>query len=221
MTNELETLTKEILTCEECHLKLGRTQVVPGIYGAKRSVCFVGEAPGYYEDQQGIPFVGKSGELLDKMLKDIGLTREKNVSILNVIKCRPTTDNGQNRTPTDSELRFCGETWLYKQLSLLSPKLIVALGGIALKFFIPNGKVTQLAGRLVKFSESKHIFVTYHPAYVLRKRTIEMMEEYNSHFEQILKLYKAETFEQENIQEMEDDKQSKKKINQKSLEDFL
>lgn len=221
MTNELETLTKEILVCEACHLKLGRTQVVPGIYGQKRSVCFVGEAPGYYEDLQGFPFVGKSGELLDKMLKDIGLTREKNVSILNVIKCRPTTENGQNRTPTDSELRFCGERWLYKQLSLLSPKLVVALGGIALKFFIPDGKVTQLAGQLVKLDESNHIFVTYHPAYILRKKTLEMMEEYNSHFEKILKLYQAENFEQEYLQDAEIEKQSSKKINQKSLEDFL
>jgi len=221
MTSELETLTEEILVCEECHLKLGRTQVVPGIYGQKKGVCFVGEAPGYYEDMKGIPFVGKSGELLDNMLKDIGLTREKNVSILNVVKCRPTTDNGQNRTPTDSELRFCGERWLYKQLSLLAPKLLVTLGGIALKFFIPDGKVTQLAGQLVKIDESNHIFVTYHPAYVLRKKTLEMMEEYNSHFEQILNLYQAENFEQEYKQVKEIDKQPIKKINQKSLEDFL
>ncbi len=221
MTNELEILTKEILVCEECHLKLGRTQVVPGIYGPQKSICFVGEAPGYYEDQQGLPFVGKSGELLDNMLKDTGLAREKDVSILNVIKCRPTTDNGQNRTPTDSELRFCGETWLHKQLSLLSPRLIVTLGGIALKFFIPNGKVTQLAGQLVKFDESNYVFVTYHPAYILRKKTLEMMEEYNSHFEQILSLYQKETFDQEYEQVIGKDGQSSMKTNQKSLKDFL
>ncbi len=221
MTRELESLTKKILVCEECHLKLGRTQVVPGIYGPQKSICIVGEAPGYYEDQQGFPFVGKSGELLDNMLKGIGLTREKNVSILNVIKCRPTTENGQNRTPTDSELRFCGERWLEMQLSLLSPKLIVTLGGIALKFFIPSGKVTQLAGQLVKFDELNHIFVTYHPAYILRKKTLEMMEEYNSHFEQILSLYQSETLEQDFNQVTERDEQASKKTNQKSLKDFL
>jgi DNA polymerase len=221
MTNKLEALTKEILVCEDCHLKLGRTQVVPGIYGPKKSICFVGEAPGYYEDQQGFPFVGKSGELLDNMLKGIGLAREKDVSILNVIKCRPTTENGQNRTPTDSELRFCGERWLHNQLSILSPKLVVALGGIALKFFIPKGRVTQLAGQLVKFDESNYIFVTYHPAYILRKKTLEMMEEYNSHFEQILNLYQKETSDQEYEQATGKDEQSSKKANQKSLKDFF
>jgi len=142
LEGQLAKLTNEIIKCESCHLKENRTQVVPGIYGSFNGICFVGEAPGFYEDQKGIPFVGRSGKLLDKMLEEIGLTRS-DVSILNVVKCRPTTEDGGNRTPTESELRFCGEKWLFKQFELLSPKLIITLGGIALKFFIPKAKVKR------------------------------------------------------------------------------
>ena len=214
---QLIQLTKKIRECNACHLKENRTQVVPGIYGSSDSICFVGEAPGYYEDQKGIPFVGRSGKLLDKMLEGIGLTRSE-VSILNVIKCRPTTDDGGNRTPTDSELRFCGEKWLFMQLELLSPRLIITLGGIALKFFIPKAKVTQYVGQFYETDIETKMFVTYHPAYILRNYNI--MENYNEHFDKIKNFLNLDAKE-EGKETPRQEKKIKIKSNQKSLSDFF
>ncbi|MCG3215782.1 MAG: uracil-DNA glycosylase [Candidatus Heimdallarchaeota archaeon] len=207
-------LTNEIKACVACQLKENRTQVVPGVYGQSNGICFVGEAPGYYEDQKGLPFVGRSGKLLDNMLEGIGLERD-DVSILNVIKCRPTTNERGNRTPTESELRFCGDRWLFKQLKLLNPRLIVTLGGIALKFFIPKAKVTKYVGKQHNTNYGLGIFVTYHPAYILRNYNI--METYNEHFEEIKKTLNSTTNETTHIHNT----QSKSKSKQKSLSDFF
>ncbi len=89
--DQLAELTEKMLICEACHLKDSRTKVVPGIYGPVNGLCFIGEAPGYYEDQQGVPFVGRSGKLLDEMLAGIGMKRGDDKSILKIVKCRPTT----------------------------------------------------------------------------------------------------------------------------------
>ena len=218
MSESLTELTEKITVCEACHLKEGRTQVVPGIYGQKNSLCFIGEAPGYYEDQKGVPFVGRSGKLLDKMLEGINLVRQRDVSILNIVKCRPTTEEGNNRTPTEKELSFCGERWLYKQLNFLSPKMIVTLGGIALKFFSPNTSVTKTAGKMINTESNYQIFATYHPAYILRN--YNLMEEYNTHFENIKQILNGEMVET-NSNEKEQQKIPKQKSEQKSLTDFL
>jgi len=185
--NQLVEITERILKCEACHLKDSRTKIVPGIYSPTNSLCIIGEAPGYYEDQQGIPFVGRSGKLLDEMLDMIGLKREEDVSILNIVKCRPTTDEGKNRTPTDSELRFCGERWLYKQLKLLAPRLIVTIGSIPLKFFIPSASVTKYVRNSYDTDLGIKLYVSYHPAYILRN--YNLLEEYKEHFTDIKKLY--------------------------------
>jgi len=195
-----------------------RTQVVPGIYGSSDGICFVGEAPGYYEDQKGLPFVGKSGKLLDKMLEGIELAR-KDVSILNIIKCRPTTTEGGNRTPTESELRFCGEKWLFKQLKLLSPRLIVTLGGIALKFFIPKAKVTKYVGQLYDTDIDTKMFVTYHPAYILRN--YNLMENYNEHFEEIKKILNENSKGEGKEETQSQQKNISIKSKQKPLSDFF
>jgi len=219
LNEKLEDLTKEIVKCEACNLKLGRTQVVPGIYGPKNSLCFVGEAPGYYEDQKGLPFVGRSGKLLDKMLEGIGLAREKDVCILNVIKCRPTTTEGNNRTPTETELRFCGERWLNKQLKLLSPLLVVTLGGIALKFFNPKVSVTKSAGNILDSESEYDVFVTYHPAYILRN--YNLMEEYNNHFDRIKQIYNQKKKGNFSSKTDNTEKEVKKKGEQKSITDYF
>lgn len=211
-------LTNEITKCEACHLKENRTQVVPGTYGSFDSICFVGEAPGYYEDQKGLPFVGRSGKLLDKMLEGIGLAR-KDVSILNIIKCRPTTTEGGNRTPTEPELRFCGEKWLFKQLKLLSPRLIVTLGGIALKFFIPKAKVTKYVGQLYDTDIGTKMFVTYHPAYILRN--YNLMENYNQHFEKIKNIINEKSKREGKEETSNQQKHISVKSKQKSLSDFF
>ena len=186
MDEKLAELTIEIKQCEACHLKDNRTQVVPGIYGPKNSLCIIGEAPGFNEDKEGFPFVGRSGKLLDKMLESINFSQQQ-ISILNVVKCRPTDENMGNRTPNESELKFCGERWLYKQLNSLTPKLIVTLGGISLKFFFPSAKVTKSAGKVLTLDEGYPIFATFHPAYILRN--YNKIEEYSAHFQEISKLY--------------------------------
>lgn len=207
--NELAKLTEEIKKCKACHLYKTRTQVVPGTYGERRGLCFVGEAPGFYEDQQGLPFVGRSGKLLDKMLDNIGYKRGQ-VSILNVVKCRPTNDKGENRTPTIQELNFCGSRWLGRQLGLLSPKLVVTLGGIALKFFFPKTSVTKEAGKLLTTEAGLNIFVTYHPAYILRN--YQMLEQYEEHFLKIKGHFESST---------ESRKKSKRKGKQPSITDYF
>ena len=212
LDDELAKLTEEIIICESCHLKDSRTQVVPGLYGPKNGLCIIGEAPGYNEDKQGEPFVGRSGKLLDNMLSDIGLERRKDVSILNVVKCRPTTEKKENRTPTNSELKFCGEKWLFKQLKLLSPKLIVTVGSIALRFFIPSAAVTKYVGKSYDTDYGLKLFVTYHPAYILRN--YNLMEVYNEHFEDMKKLY-VNILNQNGVTFKE------KPSEQKSLTDFL
>jgi DNA polymerase len=219
LIEKLDGLTEEIVQCEACNLRLGRTQVVPGIYGPKNGLCFIGEAPGYYEDQKGLPFVGKSGKLLDKMLEGIGFEREKNVSILNVIKCRPTTDDGNNRTPTESELRFCGERWLNKQLKLLSPFLLVTLGGIALKFLNSKISVTKIAGKILDAESEYDVFVTYHPAYILRN--YNLMEEYNDHFDRIKQIYEQKKKGEFSFKKDDNEKEVKKESEQKSLTDYF
>ncbi len=210
MDDKLAELTSEIKKCEACHLKENRTQVVPGVYGPKNSLCFIGEAPGFYEDRDGVPFVGRSGKLLDKMLDSIGFSR-KDVSILNVVKCRPTDEKKDNRTPKESELRFCGDKWLFKQLKFLTPKLIVTLGGISLKFFFPTAKVTKSAGNILTLEEGYPVFATFHPAYILRN--YNKIEEYDGHFQKI-----AEVYNQTNG---EKSRKKSKRSEQKSLTDFI
>ena len=186
--NQLSEITEKILKCEACHLKDSRTKIVPGIYGPVNGLCIIGEAPGYYEDQQGIPFVGRSGKLLDNMLADIGMKREEDVSILNIIKCRPTTSEGKNRTPNETELRFCGERWLIKQLRMLSPKLIVTIGKIPLSFFMPSAtSISKYVKNSYDTDLGFKIYVSYHPAYILRN--YNLMELYSEHFVDIKKLY--------------------------------
>ncbi len=186
--------------CVACHLKDSRINVVPGLYGEKNGLCFIGEAPGYNEDKQGKPFVGRSGKLLDKMMHLIGYSR-KNVSILNVVKCRPTTVDGNNRTPKVTEVRFCAEKWLYKQLELLSPKLLVTLGSISLNLFFPSSSVTKMAGTLRKISNDYFVFITYHPAYLLRRQTQDLLNEYETHFKQIAELMKFDQIKDDSFSE--------------------
>ena len=167
--------------CQECILHETRTHVVRGDYGPVDGICFVGEAPGFNEDIQGKPFVGRSGDLLNKMLGTIGLTRQ-DVSVINIIKCRPPG----NRTPTKKEMQTCGNLWLDKQLQFLKPKLIVTLGRVALQYFFPGLPMTKNKGK-IQFVDSKiPVMPIFHPAYVLRNGHA-MDDEYKADFAKIKK----------------------------------
>ena len=163
MYESWEILKNECLNCTKCPLCETRTNVVFGDGNPNSEVMFIGEGPGENEDLQGKPFVGRSGKLLDAMLKQIGLSREKNIYIANIVKCRPP----KNRDPLPEEQELC-INWLRNQTLLLKPKIIVAVGRIAaLKIIDPNIKITKDHG---KFYQKKKILMmpTIHPAAILR-----------------------------------------------------
>ena len=159
---EWEALQQRCLNCRACGLAESRKNVVFGMGDPHAEVLFVGEAPGASEDEQGLPFVGKAGQLLDDMLSMIGLHRDR-VYITNSIKCRPP----QNRDPLNTEKEACAG-YLQQQLKLMQPKIIVCLGRIsAIEMIKPDFKITQEHGQ---FIEKNGVLMTalYHPAALLR-----------------------------------------------------
>lgn len=159
----LEELKNKCLRCTACGLAATRTQVVFGVGISDAEVLFVGEGPGENEDLQGEPFVGRGGQLLDKMLAAVGLSRNANIYIANIVKCRPP----QNRDPRPEEQEAC-IGWLREQTSLLRPKILVCLGRIAAcKIMDPNFKVTRQHGLFIQ-KGGIWMMGTYHPASLLR-----------------------------------------------------
>lgn len=155
-------LEKKCLNCRNCNLYQTRTKVVFGRGNQNADIMFIGEAPGYYEDQQGLPFVGPAGQLLDKMLAAIGLDREK-VYIANIIKCRPPN----NRDPHPEEQKAC-INYLRNQYLLIQPKIIVCLGRISAKMIIATDfKITKQRGIWYE-RKGCQMIATFHPAALLR-----------------------------------------------------
>jgi uracil-DNA glycosylase len=163
-----DALREAVASCGACKLCEGRRQTVFGTGSTLAQWLIVGEAPGEQEDLQGEPFVGKSGQLLDSMLRAIGLTRgdarpEQQVYIANTIKCRPPG----NRNPEPDELAQC-EPFLIRQLALLQPRIILAMGRFAVQSLLrSNEPVGRLRGRVHRY-QGVPLIVTYHPAYLLR-----------------------------------------------------
>ncbi|MFA7268682.1 MAG: uracil-DNA glycosylase [Sterolibacterium sp.] len=156
-------LHASIAACRACELCQARQQAVPGVGDLSPDWLFVGEGPGAEEDQRGEPFVGQAGKLLDAMLAAIGLRRGKKVYIANTVKCRPPG----NRTPTAAETAACWP-YLERQIALLKPKLIVALGKPAAQTLLQREvRVGEARGRLFDHNGIP-LIVTYHPAYLLR-----------------------------------------------------
>ena len=157
-------LALDVSQCRLCKLCEQRKQAVLGIGDVHADWLFVGEGPGADEDMQGEPFVGQAGKLLDSMLAAIQLKRGADVYIANAVKCRPPG----NRTPTDEEMSSC-RPYLSKQLALIKPRLIVALGSTAAKTLLQTAevKVGALRGKLLE-SQGIPLIVTYHPSYLLR-----------------------------------------------------
>ena len=156
-------LKQSVQTCTACPLHKPRTQAVVGVGTERADWLFVGEAPGADEDIKGEPFVGQAGKLLDNMLASIGLKRGDNVYIANVLKCRPPG----NRNPQPDEVQQC-EPYLARQIELLRPKLIVALGKFAAQtLFGEERTIASLRGQ-VHDHRGVPLIVTYHPAYLLR-----------------------------------------------------
>jgi DNA polymerase len=162
--SSLALLTEQASSCERCKLaQLGRTQVVVGMGDPSAELMFVGEGPGAEEDRQGLPFVGRSGKLLDQLLfEELGVTRDR-VYIANVVKCRPPN----NRDPEPDEIDSC-RPWLEQQVQLVDPAVIVTLGKFASQLLLGTKEgITKLRGRSYPFGE-RMLVPTVHPAYVLR-----------------------------------------------------
>lgn len=162
MADSWETLKRECMACRGCALAETRTNVVFGVGSETAEILFIGEGPGQHEDEQGVPFVGKAGQLLDDMLEIIGLDRTK-VYIANIVKCRPP----QNRDPLNVEQDAC-IGFLRRQTALLRPKIIVCLGRIAAKAIIKEDfKITQEHGQWFQRG-GVQMTAIYHPAALLR-----------------------------------------------------
>jgi len=154
------TAVRGCVACSE--LAATRTQVVPGVSPPGADVLFVGEAPGAQEDALGVPFVGRSGELLDSLLTEAGVARDQ-VAIANVLRCRPPA----NRTPRRSEVQRC-RPWLSRQLDLVDPVVVVALGGTAAQWFFGTGaRIAALRGQPRAY-DGRQVLVTYHPSAAIR-----------------------------------------------------
>lgn len=161
----LTELSREITLCRDCVLSKNRTKVVPGEGPDNAEVLFVGEAPGWHEDQQGRPFVGAAGKYLDELLSLIGLKRES-VYIANVIKCRPPN----NRDPLPVEIESC-KKWLDLQIKLIAPKMIVTLGRHSLARYFPGQSIGKLHGTS-KEIDGIICYAMYHPAAALHQRKL-------------------------------------------------
>lgn len=161
-------LREAVAGCEACGLCRSRRNTVFGVGHAQAQWMIIGEAPGEQEDRQGEPFVGKAGQLLDNMLRAVGLTRaeagpEQQVYIANVLKCRPP----MNRNPEPQEVAQC-EPFLKRQVELVAPKLILAMGRFAVQSILQTGEpIGRLRGRVHAY-QGVPVVVTYHPAYLLR-----------------------------------------------------
>jgi DNA polymerase len=162
-TEALAAIRADIGDCTRCKLHtLGRKQIVFGVGNPQADLMFVGEAPGADEDEQGIPFVGRAGQLLTKIIEAIDLRRD-DVYIANIIKCRPP----QNRNPEPDEVALC-EPFLFRQVDVIEPKVIVALGKYAAQTLLrTDSPISRLRGRVFDYRGAK-LIPTFHPAYLLR-----------------------------------------------------
>ena len=158
----LQEAAHEASDCTKCRLSGGRTQVVYGTGNPDADLMFIGEGPGYYEDKQGEPFVGAAGQLLNKMLEEIGV-RRADVRITNVILCRPPG----NRDPMPDEVETC-TPWLREQIALVDPRVIVTLGNFASRFMLDKPvSISRVRGQRFPF-EGRTVIPTFHPAAILR-----------------------------------------------------
>lgn len=169
MLEDLEKVNSKCKNCEKCQLCKTRTNVVFSDGVPNHKLMLIGEAPGYYEDQKGLPFVGKAGQLLDKIFESVGLSREKNVYICNTIKCRPP----ENRDPLPEEKQACRE-YLDAQIEILKPQIILICGRVALNSMLETAEgITKVRGKWFDGPNNSKMMPIFHPSYLLRNDSRE------------------------------------------------
>ena len=172
MYEKLEEIHQKCLTCQKCGLGKTRTNIVFSDGVPNPKLMLIGEAPGFYEDKEGKPFVGKAGQLLDKIFESVGLTRKKDVYICNTVKCRPP----ENRNPEPEEKEACWE-YLHAQIDIIQPKIILLCGNVAVQSILGNvGGITRIRGKWFDGDEVVHgakLMPIFHPSYLLRNDSRE------------------------------------------------
>jgi DNA polymerase len=159
--SDLTLVAEQIRACQRCRLALTRGQAVPGEGPEHAPILLIGEGPGFHEDRQGRPFVGRSGDLLEKLLASIGLSR-RDVFITNVVKCRPP----DNRDPLPDEIEAC-RPYLDHQIELIRPRLVLTLGRISMARYFPGQSITRIHGQIKQVGETGYVPM-FHPAAALR-----------------------------------------------------
>lgn len=162
----LEAIAAQVRVCTLCALHKSRTNAVPGAGDPHAEILFIGEGPGFNEDRQGLPFVGRSGDYLTELIESIGLTR-KDVFITNVVKCRPP----ENRDPLPDEIATC-RPYLDEQEQIIDPLVVVTLGRFSMARYFPGAKITAIHGR-PKYEGNRGYIPMFHPAAVLRNPALE------------------------------------------------
>ena len=164
MFEELEEIKKKCQTCTKCELHKTRHNIVFSDGIPNNKIMLIGEAPGFNEDMQGLPFVGRAGKLLDKILESVGFSRKENIYICNTIKCRPP----ENRNPEQVEKDACKE-YLDKQIEILKPKIILICGAVALNSMLGmKGGITKVRGKWFDGPYNSKMMPIFHPSYLLR-----------------------------------------------------
>lgn len=178
---ELETVASEVAACTDCKLHMSRKKAVPGEGPADTELMFIGEGPGFHENEQGRPFVGAAGQFLEELLAGIGLQRNQ-VFICNVVKCRPPG----NRDPLPEEIQACSK-YLDRQIRAINPKVIATLGRYSMAKFYPEGRIGQMHGQ-ARLMEGRVVMAMYHPAAALHQPSLRrVVEEDFARLPEILK----------------------------------
>lgn len=162
---ELEKIATDVSKCTMCTLHHSRKLAVPGEGPANADILFIGEGPGFHENEQGRPFVGAAGKFLDELLTQINMKRS-GVFITNVVKCRPPS----NRDPQPEELTACS-SYLERQIQAINPKVIVTLGRFSMAHFLPNAKISEIHGQAARI-KGRLVVAMYHPAAALHQRSL-------------------------------------------------
>lgn len=180
----LNEVAAQVTVCEKCNLHLSRKKAVPGEGPADVELMFIGEGPGFYENEQGRPFVGQAGSFLDELLERAGVTRAK-VFITNVVKCRPPG----NRDPLPEELSAC-RGYLERQIEALNPKVIITLGRFSMAHFMPYAKISSAHGKAT-WVNGRLVVAMYHPAAALHQPSLKetVLEDF-SHLPEYIQLAK-------------------------------
>lgn len=163
----LNKVAEEVSDCTKCELHHSRKRAVPGEGPADADILFIGEGPGFHENEQGRPFVGAAGKFLEELLGNVGLRRNQ-VFITNVVKCRPPG----NRDPQPDEVETCTSNYLDRQIQAINPKVIVTLGRYSMGLFFPNAKISSVHGQAMQI-KGRLVVPMYHPAAALHQGSLK------------------------------------------------